>query len=667
MNHQMHHHFVSRRTTTRLITPLLFLLVIPTAFAVDNGQTMSLTIDAKTHGAVISPLLFGHNLEVTRRGIWRGLGAEMVANRKFAAVTNGLPRRWYAVPAAGAALIDAKVFFVGKGSVRVGGDKPGGLGQQQEALAFQKGTRYTFRWWLKSEAEQRVSMRIADDKGALTIVQVEKTLKPGDWQLWSGEFIAPETAENARLEIGSKTPGVFWVGAASVQRSDNFHGMRRDVIELLKQIKPGALRFPGGCYAEEYRWQDGLLPVDQRPPLVMADSGILWPDTDDCDTQELGIDEFVALCRELGCDPALTMRLSGTQAEEGAAWVEYCNGSPEMRWGKVRAERGHREPYGVKTWFLGNELYLGKMQNPLDCARATKAFAEAMKKADPEARLVGCTDTAAWNKPLFEQAGALLSYTSLHEYDGQGGDVRGMAMAPTMSLWPKLKRSIGQRQVQRQIPVILDEWSTGWGKPGTVGSGLNTAGVLNLLCREAVTLGIEQAYYFQPVNEGGLRVGPLTARLDTGGKVFAAFKSHQGNRLLKLPPAPAEADLDVAASISADSRHIHVTIINRSVSDDRALELKVTNMAQPFGAAARFFIAKDLTQPAYSAFACRPDGNCATLVANEVTPQHTIFLECEEQPTVDEGGRLQLTMPRASVAVLELSPLKTAESPALTK
>ena len=75
----------------------------------------------------------------------------------------------------------------------------------------------------------------------------------------------------------------------------------------------------------------------------------------------------------------------------------------------------------------------------------------------------------------------------------------------------KLQKAIAQRQTQPPLRAILDEWSTGWGKPGTVGSGLNTAGVLNLLCREAETLGIEQAHFFQPVNDGGIRVGPLTA------------------------------------------------------------------------------------------------------------------------------------------------------------
>ena len=642
---------LTRRFAARLIAAVAMLSCITASSAADNGQPMSLTIDAKVQGAVISPLLFAHNLEVTRRAIWRGLGAEMVANRKFAAVANALPKRWYPIPESGCAVMDDKVFFVGKGAVRVGGDKPGGLGQQQESLAFQKGTRYTFRWWLKSEDDQPVYMRIADGKNTQTMVRVEKMLKPGDWQLWAGEFIAPVTVENARLEIGSKTAGVFWVGAASVQPADAFHGMRRDVIELLKQIKPGGLRFPGGCYAEEYRWQDGLLPVDHRPPLVMTDSGILWPDTDDCDTQELGIDEFIALCREIGCDAALTMRLSGTQAEDAAAWVEYCNGSPETKWGKIRSERGHREPYGVKTWFMGNELYLCKMQNPSDCARQTRAFAEAMKKVDPSVRLVGCTDTAAWNKPLFEQAGTMLSYASVHDYDGNNRDVREVSKAPITRLWPKLQQS----HAELPMPAILDEWSTEWGKPGTVSMGLYAAGVLNLLCREAEALGIEQAYFFQPVNEGGIKVGPLTAELDTAGKVFAAFKCLQGKRLLKLPAVPADAVLDMCASVNTDGLQIHVTVINPSTTEDRTLELKLTNLPQPLSASVRFLIAKDVTQHSFSSFSCRPDGPSATLVAKEVTPQHAIFLEREERPTVNEGGHLVLKVPRYSVAVLELT------------
>ena len=73
--------------------------------AMPAAETNRVEIDVKQTGAVISPLLFGHNLEVTRRAIWRGLGAEMVANRKFAAVTKGLPKRWYAIPDAGSVVM----------------------------------------------------------------------------------------------------------------------------------------------------------------------------------------------------------------------------------------------------------------------------------------------------------------------------------------------------------------------------------------------------------------------------------------------------------------------------------------------------------------------------------------------------------------------------------
>lgn len=160
----------------------------------------------------------------------------------------------------------------------------------------------------------------------------------------------------------------------------------------------------GGCYAEFYRWQDGLLPVDERPPFKVTSVDILLPDTDDWDTQELGIDEFMALCREIGCEPSLTMRLCGTRAEDAESWGEYCNGGPQTKWGMVRIGRGHTEPYGVKTWFIGNEVYLGYAGGLGDPARQTRAFAEAMKRADPSVRLVGCTHTEEWNKPLFEQA-----------------------------------------------------------------------------------------------------------------------------------------------------------------------------------------------------------------------------------------------------------------------
>lgn len=593
---------------------LSWAIVLAAAFlagapAQTSAATTRIDIDPKQTGAVISPLLFGHNLEVTRRALWSGLSAEMVANRKFAAVNKDktMPLRWYAI-GDGAATLDAKEAYAGKQSVRVEVKTAGeacGIGQGRkvlkpgaETLVLRKGASYAVRVWVKTPADRNVRILLAKDDGSRPILNQEFPAKAGDWQLLTAACEARETADNVRLEITSKDAGVFWIGAVSVQPADAFHGMRRDVIERLKELKPGCLRFPGGCYAEFYRWQDGLMDVDQRPPIGPTGLEFLLRDSDDVDMQEIGIDEFIALCREVGSEPALTIRLSETAPEDGAAWVEYCNGSAETKWGKLRAERGQPEPYGVKTWFVGNELYYfgrGGMNAPANCARQTRLFCEAIRKVDPTVSLVGCTDLVGgninmgWNKPLLDQAGELITHVSYHDYLGTPGDLAAYAALAAGRLRPTLERA--RRELNR--PVILDEWNTNWGQRGSVGMGFCVAGVLNLLCREGADLGVRQAYFFQPITEGAIRVTPLGAELAPAGKVFSAFKGHQGKRVVKLSGVPANPDLDVCVSTAEDGRSLFATLINRSATEEQTVALAVKNLGGKPKATASFLVAKE--------------------------------------------------------------------------
>lgn len=609
--------------------------------AAEPDEITRIEIDAAAHGAVISPLLFGHNLEVTRRAIWTGLGAEMVANRKFAARENDMAKRWSVTGDGATAALDDKIVYVGRTAlqVKVRAQGPGGISQQQESLSFRNGTRYAFRWWLKTEAARGVRMRLTDAPGAATLFEAEEAIEPGEWQLWSGEFVSPAEAANARLELTSSDPGTFWVGAVSVQPADAVHGMRRDVIERLREIKPGSLRFPGGCYAEFYRWQDGLLPVDLRPPIGPTGLDFLLRDSDDIDTQELGIDEFMALCRELGCEPALTLRLSESTPEDAAAWVEYCNGDAGTKWGRMRVERGHPEPYGVKTWFLGNELYFfgrGGLNNPGHCASQSAVFAEAVKKVDPSIRLIGCThlvggaNHANWNTPLLAAAGDRLDGISFHDYmqdSHKPGNLRAWATASTAYLRPALQRF--QRELGR--PVLFDEWNTKWGTSGSLGMGLYAAGVLNLLCREAGSLNVEQSHFFQPITEGGITVTAQGAELDEAGKVFALFAAHQGNRLLKTPDTADDADLDVCASLTPDGSQAYVTVINRSTDREHVVEVSLRNFAGPVGAA-------------------------ATLLVPRALDIRSAFTRREETLPVAEGVRVTLTLPPCTIARVHFSP-----------
>ena len=368
--------------------------------------------------------------------------------------------------------------------------------------------------------------------------------------------------------------------------------MRRDVVDLLKQLKPGSLRWPGGCYAEFYNWQDGLLPVDQRPPVGPTGLSFLLPATDNYDSQEIGIDEFIALCHEVGSEPAITMRLSDNTPEDAAAWVEYCNGAPDTKWGKIRAQHGQLLPYQVKCWFVGNELYSfgrGGLKDAEFCAVQTRLFAQAIKKSDPTIQLVGCTHFGKgnWNRTMIGEAGEMVETFSVHDYllDRYKGDISGIAKSPTMSLRSLLENARASLQSDfpkdHKFTLAFDEWNTRWGLSGSVSMGLYTAGVLNLLCREANSMQIGRAYYFMPVNEGAIKVMPLGSKLDPSGEVFALFAPHQGNRLLNIPLLAAGADLDLCASITPDGKNIYVTVVNRNAASDHMLELAVSNFKGP--------------------------------------------------------------------------------------
>jgi alpha-L-arabinofuranosidase len=627
-----------RNVVSRIIAALSLIVFASTNMTLHADEARRIVIDPKQAGEEISPQLFGHNVEITRQGVWRGLGAEMVANRKFAAVQNGMPKRWIPINNGGRVAIDDSVGYAGKRSARIEvleAGKSCGIAQAHESIAFLKDTKYSLRMWLKSDADRTVKVRVIDASGSRGVFESEWSAKSGDWQLLSGEFVASVTSENNRLEFISQEIGIFWIGAVSVQPTNAFHGMRRDVIELLKRIKPGSLRYPGGCYAEFYQWQEGLLPVDQRPPIGPTGLGFLLPDNDDYDPHEIGVDEFIALCREIGSEPAFTVRMSEKTPEDAAALVEYCNGGPDTKWGKVRAQHGHSSPHQIRTWFVGNELYSfgrGGLNKADFCAIQTKQFAEAMKKVDPTIQLVGCTNDPNWNKALVKQGGDMLDLYSLHNYMGYlNNDLSALAKAPIQILRPWFQSF--RDSIRKEIPsgrsfgITFDEWNTMWGQKGSAGMGVYVAAVLHLLCREAVPLQIERAYYFMPVNEGAIQVTPLGASLDTAGQVFDLFKVHQGNRLLNTSPALSDSDdLDLCASLTSDGKYIYVTVINRNITNEVMLELSLRNFSGPTDVPAKLLVPLKLDAESKSK-----------------------FVEQEEKLQVIDG-KLVLKMPPCSIA-----------------
>ncbi len=464
-----------------------------------------------------------------------------------------------------------------------------GIQQSQPQLAFAADTKYDLRLCVRTEIDRLLTIEIIDDAGH-GVYHESLKCKRGDWQILTASFVPHEQHTNCTLKVTSAQTGKFWIGCVSLLPSDNFHGMRRDVIKLLKKLKPGCLRFPGGCYEEYYNWQDGLLPVDQRPPVGPTGLWFLLTDTDDYDNHEIGIDEFMALCRELNAEPAISTRMSEKLPDDAAAWVEYCNGDQTTKWGKVRIERGHAKPYRVQWWFIGNEIYAfgrGNLTNADVHAEQSRLFCEAMLQVDNELKLITCTQFSEgkawplWNTPAVQSTKQYIHGISVHQYilDQMKLETSAdyEAVVKTPSTWVVDTLKLARQLLDEQSPgltrsIVYDEWNMMWGRTGTVAGGLYVAGILSTLCRYSESLGIEMGCYFMPVNEGAIKAEPLSAEFDTGGYVFELFAAHQGNRRIDVSCTEAE----VCASLSADGKQIVVTAVN-GITEPKHLKFSVAN------------------------------------------------------------------------------------------
>jgi alpha-N-arabinofuranosidase len=563
---------------------------------VGNEQVVSLEIPSQLSGSTISPLLFGHNFEITRKASWQGLSAEMLANRKFAAVgANGLPLHWTAIgihkdPVTGgrpsAVTLDSTTAYAGKYSLRVALADDGGecgISQAHDRLTLEQGRHYRLHVWVRADEPVTVIVRVKAPSGGQMnslLFEVNRDISPAGWQDVTAEFTASRNEPAACFEVVGVGSGVFNIGAVSLQNANVFHGMRRDVIECLKAMWVGILRYPGGCFSEYDNWKDGLLPVDARPPIGPVLEDFLLPNSDRYDTHEIGIDDFMVLCGELGCEASITVRIGEGSPEEAASWVEYCNGGKDTKWGRLRIERGHSEPYGVKYWSLGNEISAwgkGESKNVERYGELCKEFAQAMRRVDPTIRLIGSGmhgvhekwplfGTQAWTEGILARAGSILDAYSYHEYTEPLATMTQTARTPlklTHSGLEGLRATINQlASSPRSQTIFYDEWNLwdAWNRTPGVQEALFAAVTLHMLCREADQLGIEASCYFQPVNEGAIRVLPTTAELTPVGRVFSTLTTHAGK--LPVKASGSLGPCDIFASLSSDGRSLTVTAIN---------------------------------------------------------------------------------------------------------
>ena len=186
----------------------------------------------------------------------------------------------------------------------------------------------------------------------------------------------------------------------SAMPADHVEGFDPEVVAIAKAARISEVRWPGGNFASHYHWRDGIGPLELRPTRPNFSWGGIEQNT-------IGTEEFLAFCRLIGAEPHLTVNSGTGNAQEAAAWVEYCNGPPDTPMGALRAAGGHPEPHGVRIWEVGNENFgnwQGGFVGSEENARRFAEFAPAMRAASPGALEVHACgnlfDVVGPNKPL---------------------------------------------------------------------------------------------------------------------------------------------------------------------------------------------------------------------------------------------------------------------------
>jgi alpha-N-arabinofuranosidase len=442
-------------------------------------------VDAANVEGRIDPRLYGQFLEYMYEGVKGGLAAELVRDRGFDAPPNaiGLSRPWERYPDdriddydQSFHWDDAVAFPVRldqldpkpvQHSLRV--DTRDGVierhGFYQPRIPVRAGVDYGGSLQLKTDDfDGRILVSLEEDRtGGAVLAEAVVTVARGDWKRYDFALRPKRSDASARLAFVFEGNGRVWVDQVSLVPGDAVGGIRADVEARVKALKPAFLRWPGGNVAQDYHWTWGIGPRDERPSWV----NLSWKN--ELEPGDVGTDEFVALCRRVGAEPSITVNVEGRGAtvEEAAAWVEYCNGPASSKYGKLRAANGHAEPYGVRLWEVGNEIWGDWVRGHSDAATYAAnylRYARAMKAKDPTIELVAVGDNdMAWNRTLLRAAAGEIDYLAVHHYYGNkemAGDARNLMARPLHyeRLYADVAKLVREEAGGKPIRLSVNEW-----------------------------------------------------------------------------------------------------------------------------------------------------------------------------------------------------------------
>lgn len=608
------------RLLSLLLLPLL--VALSASPAAQPAQQASVTIDATRVENRISPRLYGQFAEFMFENIKFGLHAELLRNRGFEEAPDvvGLPRGWERDPDnrnddAIRFRWDDSVSYPParemtrsevQHSLRI--DVPVADGRRrgvyQPRLPLRAGVAYDVSLWLRSfDYEGTIALALEQDRtGGRTYAsaRLDGIVSDGEWRQYRATLRVEESDPLGKLALLIEGRGRIWIDQVSLMPGDAVDGVRRDVFERVKALRPAFVRWPGGNVAQDYHWMWGVGPRDARPEWI----NLSW--WNEREASDFGTVEFLRFCRNLEAEPHLVVNVEGrgATAEEAAAWVEYVNGDAGSKYGALRAEHGFRDPFGVTIWELGNEIWGDWVRGHSDAATYARnylRYQKAMAAVDPSLKYIAVGDNdMAWNRTVLSTAGQAIDYLAIHHYYGLREEEREYPNLMARPLfYERFYREVGKVIAElapgRDIRLIINEWNTALPVPRqhSMESALYGARLMNVFERSGDL--VEMTAVSDLVNgwSGGIiQASRHDVFVTPTYHVIRLYNEHLGRERLAAEVSSPTFDsslqgtgvpvLDVVASRSAEGDRLIVKAVN--TSRDQVLRTAFTVQGASVGA-----------------------------------------------------------------------------------
>ncbi|WBL24108.1 alpha-L-arabinofuranosidase C-terminal domain-containing protein [Zunongwangia sp. HGR-M22] len=545
---------------------------------------ISINLDEKLDP--MSPYIYGQFIEHMGKSIYGGMWAEMLDDRKFYYVPGTKLSPWETAVDTNLVSIDSSYAY-SRGKLPVY-QVENNLSLKQQKLALVSDKTYDGRLVFKGNGIKKVTVALNGNKESF---EVSGT----DFQKIAFKFSSEETSDNGSLEITFEGAGKLTLAAVSLMPSDNIKGYRAEVIELMKQLDAPIYRWPGGNFVSGYDWKDGIGDPDKRPTkFERAWNGLEYND--------VGVHEFMALCEILDTKANIAVNTGLGTAELAANEVEYFNGAVSTKMGQWRAKNGHPEPYHVKLWAVGNEMFgdwqLGHM--PIeDYVKKHNKVAKAMWEVDPDIDLIAVGYPGKWNDMMYENSAAYMTYISEHFYK-QNWHAGGLLTH--VNQMPEVISAVAEehRRARKEIPgiaeknikIAMDEWNYWYGPHvyGLLGTryflrdALGIAAGLNEFSRQSDIYYM--ANYAQTVNViGAIKTTKTDAWLEGTGLVLKLYRKEFGTQPFEFTGSPEP--LDVSATLTEDGEYLTISVVNATHASQ---SLKLDGISESIATSGESFI-----------------------------------------------------------------------------